>query len=109
MATFDFQTLFDQLKKEVSNLAVSSVQQFKKEAEADGQNLLESLKQNLQTWTLELATGEISKEDFEFLVMGQKELIEMNILKQKGMALIDLDKLKISLINQLIKTTLSVI
>ena len=109
MATFDFQTLFDQLKKEVSSLAGSSVQQFKKEAEADGQNFLESLKQNLQNWTLELATGEISKEDFEFLVMGQKELIEMNILKQKGMALIDLDKLKISLINQLIKTTLSVI
>jgi F0F1-type ATP synthase membrane subunit b/b' len=109
MATFDFQTLFDQLKKEVSSLAVSSVKEFKKEAEADGQNLLESLKQNLQNWTVELATGEISKEDFEFLVMGQKELIEMNILKQKGMALIDLDKLKISLINQLIKTTLSVI
>jgi len=109
MATFDFQTLFDQLKKEVSSLAVSSVQQFKKEAEADGQNLLESLKQNLQNWTFELATGEISKDDFEFLVMGQKELIEMNILKQKGMALIDLDKLKISLINQIIKTTLSVI
>jgi F0F1-type ATP synthase membrane subunit b/b' len=93
MATFDFQTLFDQLKKEVSSLAVSSVKEFKKEAEADGQNLLESLKQNLQNWTVELATGEIS----------------MNILKQKGMALIDLDKLKISLINQLIKTTLSVI
>ena len=109
MATFDFQTLFDQLKKEVSSLAISSVKEFKKEAEADAQNLLESLKQNLQNWTLELATGEISKEDFEFLVMGQKELIEMNILKQKGMALIDLDKLKISLINQLIKTTLSVI
>jgi len=33
----------------------------------------------------------------------------MNILKQKGMALIDLDQLKISLINQIIKTTLSVI
>ena len=32
MATFDFQTLFDQLKKEVSNVAVTSVQQFNNEA-----------------------------------------------------------------------------
>jgi len=109
MATFDFQTLFDQLKKEVSNVAITSVQKFKEEAKTDAQNLLENLKQNLQTWTIQLASGEITRDDFEFLVMGQKELIEMNILKQKGMALIDLDKLKISLINQIIKTTLSVI
>lgn len=109
MATFDFQTLFNQLKKEVSKVAVASVQQFKNEAEADAQNLLENLKQNLQTWTFQLAAGEISKEDFEFLVMGQKELIEMNILKQKGMALIKLDELKISLIKQIINTTLTVI
>ena len=107
MATFDFKTLFEQLKKEVSNLAVTSVGQFKKEAETDAQNLLENLKQNLQAWTVQLASGEMTSDDFEFLVMGQKELIEMNILKQKGMALIDLDKLKISLINQIIKTTLS--
>lgn len=109
MATFDFQTLFDQLKKELSNLAITSVQQFKKEAGSDAQNLLENLKQNLQAWTFQLASGEISKEDFEFLVMGQKELIEMNVLKQKGMALIELDQLKISLMNQVVKTALSVI
>jgi nicotinamide riboside kinase len=109
MATFDFQTLFDQLKKEVSSLAVSSVKQFKKEAERDAQNLLQNLKQNLQTWTLQLASGEMTKEDFEFLIMGQKELIQMNILKQKGMALIDLDQLKTKLINQIVKTALTVI
>jgi len=33
-------------------------------------------------------------DDFEFLVMSQKELMEMNILKQQAMTLIDLDKLK---------------
>lgn len=109
METFDFKTLFDQLKKEVSNVAVTSVEQFKTEAETDAQNLLKYLKQNLQTWTIQLATGELKKDDFEFLVMGQKELIQMNILKQKGMALIDLDKLKIKLINQIIKTALTVI
>jgi len=109
MASFDFQTLFNQLKKDVSNVAVTSVQQFKNEAETDAQNLLENLKENLQNWTVQLALGAMTKEDFEFLVMGQKELIQMNFLKQKGMALIDLDKLKISLINQIVKTALSVI
>ena len=109
MATFDFQTLFDQLKKELSKLAVTSVEQFKKEAETDAQNLLEDLKQDLQNWTFQLAEGELTGDDFEFLVMGQKELIKMHLLKQKGMALIDLDRLKISLINQIIKTTLMVI
>lgn len=109
MATFDFQLLFDQLKKELSNIAVTSVQDHKKEAESDALNLLENLKQNLQTWTLQLAAGELSKDDFEFLVMGQKELVEMNILKQKGMALIKLDELKISLIKQIINTTMGLI
>ena len=109
MATFDFQTLFDQLKKEAGNLANNSVEQFKKEAVTDAQNLLENLKQNLQTWTVQLASGEMTRDDFEFLVMGRKELMEMNILKQKGMTLIDLDKLKTKQINQIIKTAFVVI
>lgn len=109
MATFDFQLLFDQLKKELSKIAITSVQQHKKEAESDALNLLENLKQNLQAWTFQLASGELSKEDFEFLVLGQKELVEMNILKQKGMALIKLDELKISLMKQIINTIMGLI
>ena len=48
-------------------------------------------------------------DDFEFLVMSQKELMEMNILKQQAMTLIDLDKLKTKLIEQIIETALAVI
>lgn len=55
-------------------MAVSSVKQFKKEAESEAQNLQENLKENLQTWTVQLATGKISKEDFEFLVMGAERI-----------------------------------
>ena len=55
------------------------------------------------------AGNKMTGDDFEFLVMSQKELMEMNILKQKGMTLIDLDKLKTKLIEQIIKTALAVI
>ncbi len=55
------------------------------------------------------AGNKMTGDDFEFLVMGRRELMEMNILKQKGMTLIDLDKLKTKQINQIIKTAFVVI
>lgn len=109
MTTIDFQALFDLIKKETSIIAVTTFKQLKKEAESDAENLLENLKQNLQNWTIQLAAGELSKEDFEFLVMGQKDLIEMSVLKQKGIALIKLDELKINLIKQIIDTIFATI
>jgi len=93
----------------VTNLALSTVNNYKSEATADALNMLNMMKENLSTWTMELADGKMSTKDFEFLVLGQKELIEMNALKQAGLAMIQVDEFKNSILNLIIKTVIGLI
>jgi hypothetical protein len=109
MANLDFQNLVETLKTEVTNLALSTVNNYKNEATADALNMLNMMKENLSTWTMELADGKMSTKDFEFLVLGQKELIEMNALKQAGLAMIQVDEFKNSILNLIIKTVIGLI
>lgn len=104
MPDINFQQISDKLKDEVTKLALSSFNQYKNEAKADALKLLEELKVNLATWTLQLAEGKLSRDDFEFLVLGQKELVEMNALKQAGLTLIKTDEFKNSLLKLITKT-----
>ena len=109
MTNVDFQVVFDKLKDEVINLALSTVKNYKNEAKADALALLDEMKVNLKTWTLQLAEGNLSQKDYEFLVLGQKELIEMNALKQAGLSLIKADEFKNNLLNLVIDTVAGLI
>ena len=109
MPNENFQPILDKLQSEVTNLALVTFQNYKNEAKTDALKLLENMKENLKTWTLQLANGELSKDDFEFLVLAQKELIEMHALKQAGISLIQTDEFKNSLLNLLTKTILGFI
>jgi len=109
MAIGNFQDVFDKLKDEAVKLAVSTFKDYKNEAQTDALSLLEDLKENLKTWTMQLAEGKLSKVDFEFLVLAQKELIEMNALKLKGIALIKADEFKNSLLNLVTSTIVGLI
>jgi len=109
MAAINFQEIFNGLKDEVVKLALSTFKEYKNQAKTDAINLVESIKGNLENWTVLLAEGKLSKSDFEFLVLAQKELIEMNALKQAGLALIKADEFKNSLLNLVTKTIIGLI
>ncbi|HZL08786.1 MAG TPA: hypothetical protein VFC65_02225 [Prolixibacteraceae bacterium] len=109
MSAINFQETFKGLKDEALKLALATFTQYKDQAKTDAVNLVESLKVNLEKWTIQLAEGKLSKDDFEFLVLAQKELIEMNALKQAGVTLIKADEFKNSLLNLVVKTVIGLI
>lgn len=109
MANINFQIVLDKLKEDVTNLAFSTFKKYKNEATTDALKVVEDMKTDLETWTLELVDGKLSKKDYEFLILGQKELIEMNALKQAGLALIKTDEFKNSLLNLIINTVTGLI
>ncbi len=109
MSAINFQKIFKGLEDEAIKLAIAGFTQYKDQAKTDAVNLMESLKVNLENWTIQLAEGKLSKDDFEFLVLAQKELIEMNALKQAGLALIKADEFKNSLLNLVVKTVIGLI
>lgn len=109
MANENFQKTIETIKNEAINLALTTFSNFKNEAKADALKLVENVKENLKTWTLQLAEGKLSKEDFEFLVLGQKELIEMNALRQAGVKLNEAEKFKSNLLALIAKTVIGII
>ncbi|NQU84539.1 MAG: hypothetical protein HQ541_02140 [Mariniphaga sp.] len=109
MADINFPEILKTLKEEVTSLALTTAEKYKNEAKADALKLVDDLKENLEKWTLLLAEGKLSKKDFEFLVLGQKELIEMNAIKQAGLALIKADEFKNTLLKKIINTVIDLI
>ena len=103
----DVQDLFNTIKDDVSGIIMSTFKNFRKEADADVSNLLNNMQGKVEIWTQQLAGGKLSGKDFEFLVLGQKDLIKMNALQKAGMAAIRIDELKSNILNSITKSVLN--
>lgn len=104
MKDIDFQSLLKSLEVEISKLALNSFKKYKKEVIDDSMDFLDKIKANLKIWTQQLASGELSNDDYKFLMLGQKDLIKMNALKRAGITLIEGDRFKNNLLDIVIKT-----
>lgn len=107
MATIDFDSLLKNLEEGISSLAVTTVKDYAAQAKTDGLNLVESLKTDLQKWSIEVADGNLTKDDLEFMVMSKKELIQMHALKQEGLALARIDAFKDGVLNLIVQELFS--
>ena len=109
MPDLDFSSILGTLKDEVISLAMSTFKDFKNEAQADALKLVEDMKEKLERWTILLAEGKLTPDDFKFLVLAQKELLEMNALRLLGISKIRLDEFKSKLLKLVIDTVLGLI
>ena len=105
----DFSAIFDQLKKDVVSLGELTVKGYVKEAKDDGKKMLNEMKDNLQRWTLQLSRGDLTTQDFEWLVFSQKDLLLMEGLKQAGLASIRAEQFKNSVLSLVIDTIFNMI
>lgn len=100
----DFEALFDTLKDEVADLAETHLQAMRDEAIQDGEDFLHRTQDDLKRWTRLLAEGKLSRDEFESLVRGQKDLAEMEALKQAGLAAAQAKHFRDALIDRIIST-----
>lgn len=100
----DFNDFWDEVKERVAELAKKSWKDFADEVQEDGKSFLEGIKEDLKRWTKLLAHGSITKEEYEWLVLSKKDLIELEALKQAGLGKIRLQRLKNTLIDIVIDT-----
>jgi hypothetical protein len=92
----------------VKELAKKTLKGFKDEALSDAKEFLQSSQDDLQRWTKLLARGELSQDDFEWLVVGRKDVAELHALKQSGLAMIRLDRFRNALLDLVIDTAFDV-
>ncbi|MCI1779626.1 MAG: hypothetical protein LKI53_06675 [Bacteroidales bacterium] len=104
----NFDELFKNLKEEALNLAESTFKNYKDAAKSDTSNFLENMKENLKNWSSMVLEKKMSKEEASDLILNNaKELSRMMILKQSGIAKIELDKFSRNLVELIIKIIIS--
>ncbi len=101
--TFNFDLFFDTVKKGVVDIAKEEAADFLDQAKDDGTAFLEESKDRLKKWTQMLKDGTLDKDDFAFLIKGQKDLAKMNGLTQAGMAAVRIDRIRVAVIDLVIK------
>ena len=104
MATFD--EFFNTLVDGIGALARETIQEYVNEATQDGKDFIEKTRDNLKKWTEDLAAGRMDRDEFTFLVKGQKDLAEMFALTQAGLAAVRVDKFRNAVIDLVVNTAL---
>jgi predicted MPP superfamily phosphohydrolase len=105
----DFSKLLDQIWKEVLNIVTTGAGEFVKEATADAKSFLNKAKDDLLALTQDYAAGKLSDREYKHLVLGLKNLAEMEGLKQAGLAQIKIDEIKNNILNTIVDTVKSLI
>ena len=89
-----FDNFLKEVKAGVIAIARGEAKEFAKQARADGQKFVDAIRADLEKWARQLAAGELSKSDFDFLVRGKKDLAEMNALTQAGLAAVRVERIR---------------
>ena len=101
----DYEKELKLLLEKLIELAQKSFKNYKGQAKKEMEAFYKATKGDLKRWTIELANGQLSREEFENLIKGQKSLLEMKLLQQAGVSLITIQEFRDSAI-QLITNTL---
>lgn len=104
MSGWNFDQFFNNIKNGLADLAKQEVPDFLDEATADGQAFLESMKEDLLTWSQQVLDGKLSRDEFAFLVQGRQDLAKMEGLTKAGATAIQMDQLKNSVIQLVINS-----
>ncbi len=109
MAAIDFGKLSQTVVNEVVLLLKTDMQGYAKEVEIDTRQFIQSMSQDLQRWTDQLEKGEITQRNLERFVKAKLDLMKMEALKNAGIGLIELDKVKNKILLTVIDFVLGVL
>jgi hypothetical protein len=79
------------IEKETVTLAKTILHGYAGEALKDAQAFRVRVEQQMHEWSQDLRNGEITQKNFASLVRGERDLAEMQALKQVGLAQVALD------------------
>jgi hypothetical protein len=99
-----FEEFWKELKNELLEFAEYSWKTYKDAAFKDGKSFVEKNKADLERWIKLLASGALSRDDFEWLIVGKRDLAEMYALKHAGLTKVALDRFINGLIDTVVAT-----
>ena len=105
MAKFD--EFLDALKLGVAEL-VDDLEDHKDDMVAASEAFIDDSKDDLEKWTKQVAEGDMSADDLEFLVKGKGDLAMINWHTTVGLTKVAVDEFRNGLLELIKKTTIDV-
>lgn len=102
----DFKDLLKELKGNLLSLMGAKFDDLKDESKKDVQDFLKTSKEKLERWTTLLAEGNLTLDDYKWLVESQKDLVVLEGLYAAGVSKIKLGHLKNSILDTVINTAI---
>ena len=94
-----FDTFLATLRPKLVALVTQTVRDRKDAAVKDVESFLEGSRADLERWSRLVALGELSPDEFEWLVKARVDLARIAALEQAGLAKVALDRFKQSLLD----------
>ncbi|MEN2400593.1 hypothetical protein GKZ90_0012450 [Flavobacterium sp. MC2016-06] len=105
----DNDTLIKDLKDKLKTILTESYKDFKPELEKDLNAFLETSKDKLERWVLLFSSDALTKEEFEWLLKSQLDLVALQALQTTGISKIKLNAVKNNIIKTILKIILEII
>lgn len=99
--------ILKQIKSELTQLFENNFKNLSNESKKDLNKFLSESEEKLKRWSVLLLEGKITKEEFEWLVKSQKDILLLTSLKEAGISKIKLSNFKNQVISTIIKTVLT--
>ncbi len=87
----DFNQLRDELKNALIAQGSKEWGKYRDAAARDGEAFLEKSRADLERWAGMLQSGQLSRNELEWLLKAKRDLVQMEALKQAGLSKVALD------------------
>ena len=104
----DFDASLALLKQEILNLAKETAGKFAEQAASDAYSYVITAREDIKRWTEQLATGQIDKDMFAYLLNSEQGLGQMKMQTQIGLTKIKADSFMLSVKNMVLNTLVKV-
>lgn len=101
----DIKELLKDLKKGLLELVKEKFDVESKELKAEISGILKVSKVKLERWANLLQKGELTQDDFEWLVGSQRDLLKLETLRKLGISQVKLGHFKSKVIKFIVETT----
>ena len=87
----DFNQLQEQLKDSLVKLGSKEWGAYREAPEKDAAAFLQQTRADLERWAQMLQSGQLSQDEFQWLLQAKKDSLQMEALKHAGLAKVALD------------------
>jgi hypothetical protein len=101
----DIEQLLNEIKQQLVENLSPKLNDLKLDLQKDINTFLENSRQKLERWILLLIDKSITKDELEWLLKSQRDLITLQALQSAGLSKIKLNSIK----NNIIKTVFQVV